>query len=43
MKKSIYNADKNIESNIVLKFLRGWWMGHINKEDRKYVPFLNKQ
>ncbi len=25
---------------MLLKFLRGWWLSHINKEDRKYAPFL---
>ena len=26
----------------VLSFLKEWWLGHINKEDRKYVPFMKK-
>ena len=25
-----------------LKFLRQWWMYHINNEDKKYVPYVTK-
>ncbi|BCO09520.1 hemerythrin [Desulfolithobacter dissulfuricans] len=38
---SIY-ASSNNDSNIILKFLKEWWLGHINKEDVKYAPFLKK-
>ena len=24
----------------VLKFLKDWWLSHINGEDKKYVPFI---
>jgi len=24
----------------VLKFLKQWWMSHINAEDKKYMPYL---
>jgi len=27
---------------IILKFLKEWWMSHINNEDQKYVPHLIK-
>lgn len=30
------------DANILLEFLREWWLDHINKEDRKYAPFLTK-
>ncbi len=26
----------------VLAFLRSWWLGHINREDRKYAPFVTR-
>ena len=26
----------------VLRFLKEWWLGHINIEDRQYVPYLKK-
>ncbi len=32
----------SLDSNRVLKFLREWWLGHINKEDRKYLPYMKK-
>lgn len=28
------------DTNSVLKFLRDWWMNHINIEDRKYSPYV---
>ncbi len=38
----IYTFNKNnSDSNSLLKFLREWWIGHINTEDMKYKPFLN--
>jgi len=41
-KKLSIGANMNLESDIVLKFLKEWWLGHINKEDRKLAPFLRK-
>ena len=38
MQESILYKD----ANIALKFLREWWLGHINKEDRKYTPYFKK-
>lgn len=26
--------------DMVLMFLKKWWLTHINKEDRKYAPFI---
>ncbi|MCK4542570.1 MAG: hemerythrin family protein [Spirochaetales bacterium] len=36
------DANRNKDSDMVLKFLKEWWLGHINKEDKKYTPFLRK-
>ena len=36
------NASEYQDSDMILKFLKEWWLGHINKEDRKYLPFLSK-
>lgn len=33
-----YSVEQNSEE--ILKFMRNWWLGHINIEDRKYVPYL---
>ena len=41
-KKLSINANKDKDPDIVLKFLKEWWLGHINTEDRKYVSFLRK-
>jgi hemerythrin len=30
------------DSVTVLRFLREWWLSHINKEDRKYAPYVIK-
>jgi hemerythrin len=27
----------------LLKFLKAWWINHINHEDRKYVPFMSSK
>jgi hemerythrin len=35
-------ARKNKDPYMVLNFLKEWWLVHINKQDRKYVPFLKK-
>jgi len=39
-KKLVMNKDT--DSSEVLKFLRTWWIEHINKEDRKYIPSMKK-
>jgi hemerythrin len=31
------------EADTALKFLRGWWLGHLNREDRKYAPYVIKK
>jgi hemerythrin len=41
-KKLSIDTYANKESDMVLDFLKKWWLGHINKEDRKYGPFLKK-
>jgi hemerythrin len=28
------------DPDMVMVFLKEWWMGHINKEDRKYAPYV---
>lgn len=30
------------EPEIALKFLKDWWLGHINRQDRKYASFLRQ-
>ena len=41
-KKFSIDVNRNDDPDILLKFLKEWWLGHINKEDRKYAPFLKK-
>lgn len=36
------DAGMDMDSDMVLKFLKEWWLGHINTEDRKCAPFLRK-
>jgi hemerythrin len=31
------------DANLALKFLKEWWLNHINIEDRKYVPYIKKK
>jgi hemerythrin len=31
------------DTDAVLKFLREWWLGHINVEDRKYAPYVRNR
>jgi hemerythrin len=31
------------EPELALKFLKEWWIGHINKEDKKYAPYVKKE
>jgi len=33
-------GNKTQDSELVLQFLKEWWLGHINQEDRKYIPFV---
>jgi len=37
-----YESHMKNEPGIILKFLKEWWMSHINNEDRKYIPDLMK-
>jgi len=30
------------DSEMVLRFLKEWWLSHINKEDQKYAPYVLK-
>jgi hemerythrin-like metal-binding protein len=39
-KRLYVDVDNDNISDRVLKLLKEWWMGHINKQDRKYVPYL---
>lgn len=41
-KHIVLTAQQEQDADEVLRFLRQWWMGHINAEDRKYVPYVNK-
>ena len=41
-KKLSIDVEKNEDSDMVLKFLKKWWLTHINIEDQKYAPFLRK-
>jgi hemerythrin len=41
-KRISVDANRNKDFDMVLKFLKAWWLGHINTEDRKYIPFLKK-
>lgn len=34
--------DRTRDAEHVLKFLRDWWLDHINIEDRKYAPYMEK-
>jgi hemerythrin len=31
------------DTDAVLKFLKEWWLGHINVEDRKYAPYVRNK
>jgi hemerythrin-like metal-binding protein len=33
---------QNNDTDAVLRFLREWWLTHINQEDRKYAPYILK-
>ncbi len=30
------------DADTILRFLKQWWLNHINSEDRKYAPYLQK-
>lgn len=30
------------DADQALRFLKEWWLGHINTEDREYAPYLKK-
>ncbi len=36
--ESIWSQD----SEMILRFLKEWWLGHISQEDRKYAPYVIK-
>ena len=38
-----YESRLKNDPGIILKFLKEWWMSHINNEDRKYIPHLIKE
>ena len=38
-KLSIVSSKKK-DSDMVLKFLKEWWLNHISQEDSKYAPFV---
>jgi hemerythrin len=33
-------ADPYGDVDVALRFLKAWWLGHINSEDRKYAPYI---
>lgn len=39
-KKLSFETKSTVDSNAVLRFLKDWWLLHINKEDRKYISYL---
>jgi len=39
-KEIVRGAASYKEPEITLKFLKEWWLGHINMEDRKYAPYV---
>ena len=41
-RKLSLNLNKINDPNILLEFLKNWWLNHINKEDKKYAPFVNR-
>ena len=38
----VRNVNITNNSDEVLQFLKDWWIGHINKEDRKYVSYVSQ-
>jgi hemerythrin len=30
------------DADLMIRFLKEWWLGHINQEDRKYAPWVIK-
>ena len=44
-RKTVYaarGAMSQEDANILLDVLKDWWLGHINREDRKYAPYVVK-
>jgi hemerythrin-like metal-binding protein len=37
-----YEALNNQDTTRLLKFLKDWWMKHIQHEDTKYIPYMKK-
>lgn len=35
-------AEKSLDFDIVLNFLKQWWLSHINMKDREYAPYVLK-
>ena len=42
IKELSIDANMNKDSMIIFKFLKEWWLDHVNKEDRKYAPYVKK-
>ena len=40
--KLLRDSISDNDTDSVLKFLRTWWMNHINIEDRKYSPYVSR-
>lgn len=38
----LHQAIATSDANIVLVFLKEWWLDHINKQDRKFAEFLRQ-
>lgn len=38
--RTTVEADNQGDPLILLKFLKEWWLNHINTEDKKYVPHI---
>lgn len=36
----VNNVEKTKDAKAMIKFLRDWWMSHINIEDRLYTPYF---
>jgi hemerythrin-like metal-binding protein len=41
-KKYGVEITKDKDPKKILYFLKDWWLDHINKEDKKYIPFIKK-
>jgi len=38
-----YESNTKSDANLALKFLKEWWLNHINVEDKKYVSYVMKK